>query len=214
MTGAVAVARSAEQSRPRKIALVDSGVANLASVIAALRRLGAEANVTTNAAAIRAASHVILPGVGAAAPAMAQLRSKKLADILRGLTQPVLGICLGMQLLFARSEEGNGVEGLGVMPGTVKLLPAAPDRPVPHMGWNQIKFRQQDHPLLRDVADGSFVYFVHSYAAAVPDITLAAADYGEIFTAVAGYKNFFGCQFHPERSGAVGSQILKNFLSL
>ena len=196
------------------IAVIDSGVANLASVMAALHRLNADAEVTADAAKIEKASHVILPGVGAAAPAMAQLQSKKLVDVIRRLTQPVLGICLGMQLLFTKSEEGQGTECLGVLPGIVRAMKAKPDMPVPHMGWNAIKPAQSDHKLLRDIGNGSFVYFVHSFAVPVNEVTVASADYGDVFTAIAARDNFFGCQFHPERSGAIGSRILQNFLSL
>jgi glutamine amidotransferase len=196
------------------IAVVDSGVANLASVMAALHRLGVEAEVTADAGKIREAERVILPGVGSAAAAMAQLHAKKLVDILRALTQPVLGVCLGMQLLFAASDEGGGVAGLGILPGTAKLLNSSPGRPVPHMGWNQLDLKYPIHSLLHNIDDGSFVYFVHSYAVPANDIALATTDYGENFASVVGYKNFFGCQFHPERSGKTGSQILKNFLGL
>jgi imidazole glycerol-phosphate synthase subunit HisH len=194
------------------LAIVDSGVANLASVMAALKRLNADAEVTSDAQKIRSASRVILPGVGSASAAMAQLEAKKLSDVLRKLTQPVLGICLGMQLLFEHSEEGQGCNCLGVIPGNIRQLPLKPDMPIPHMGWNQISIRAPAPPLLRDVKDGSFVYFVHSFAAPVGDATLASCDYSETFTAIAGHKNFFGCQFHPERSGFTGQQILKNFL--
>jgi glutamine amidotransferase len=200
------------------IAIIDSGVANLASVMAALHRLKAEAVVTSDAASIRAASHVILPGVGAAAAAMAQLKAKKLVDAIRGLTQPMLGICLGMQLLFTSSEEGQAGDAplpcLDVIPGAVRGMTVSPETPVPHMGWNQIKILKPDHPLLGGVMPDSFVYFVHSYAAPVGDDTLASAEYGGAFTAIAARRNFLGCQFHPERSSAVGSQILQNFLRL
>jgi imidazole glycerol-phosphate synthase subunit HisH len=196
------------------LAVVDSGVANLASVMAALKRLNVDAEVTSDAEIIRSASRVILPGVGAASAAMAQVEAKKLSDVLRKLTQPVLGICLGMQILFERSEEGIGCDCLGVIPGTVKQLPVKPDMPIPHMGWNQISIRTTGHPLLRDVKDGSFFYFVHSFAVPLSDATLASCDYSEPFTAIAGHKNFFGCQFHPERSGSVGQQILKNFMDI
>ena len=196
------------------IAVVDSGVANLASVVAALKRLDVEAEVTSEARKISAASHVILPGVGSASVAMGSLEAKGLPDVLRGLTQPVLGICLGMQLLFARSDEGEGCACLGILAGEVKRLQPKEDMPIPHMGWNQIAARQAGHPLLRGIEDGSFVYFVHSFAAPVGESTVAVCDYSEVFTAVAGQGNFFGCQFHPERSGTAGSKILKNFLEM
>lgn len=200
------------------ITVIDSGVANLASVMAALHRLKADAVITSDAATIRKASHVILPGVGAAQPAMAQLESKKLVEAIRALTQPVLGICLGMQLLFTGSEEGAKDEGvtscLNVIPGVVLRMAGTADMPVPHMGWNQLKLVKPEHPLLRGVKSGDFVYFVHSFSVPVGEVTLAATDYGGDFTAVAGHKNFFGCQFHPERSSAVGNRILENFLGM
>jgi glutamine amidotransferase len=197
------------------IAVIDSGVANLASVMAALQRLNADATITSDAAVIQKAERVILPGVGAAGAAMAQLQAKNLIDTISDLKQPVLGICLGMQLLFEKSEEGEGGTAcIGVIPGSVKRIPASPDHPVPHMGWNQIKLTQPKHALLKDVAEQSFVYFVHSFAVPVGNVTLASSEYGAPFTAMAAYRNFHGCQFHPERSSAVGSQILKNFLEL
>ncbi len=196
------------------IVVIDSGVANLASVRAALKRLNVEAEVTSDIQKILAATRVILPGVGSASAAMAQLEAKKLTNVMRNLTQPVLGICLGMQLLFTHSEEGQGCACLDVIQGAVKQLRPKPDMPIPHMGWNQIKASALHHPLLRGVTGENFVYFVHSFAAPIGGYTLASCDYTETFTAVAGYKNFFGCQFHPERSGPIGSQILKNFLEM
>jgi len=194
------------------IAVIDSGIANLTSVMAALNRLGAEAEVTTNLTIIKKADYIILPGVGAAAPAMSRLQRLQLVELLRSLTQPVLGICLGMQLLFEHSDESGGVSCLGLFPGKVKMLPASPETPVPHMGWNQLIFKQNNHPLLRNIPEGSYVYFVHSFAAPVTSQTVAGTLYGLEFMAMASVRNFMGCQFHPERSGKVGSQILGNFL--
>jgi glutamine amidotransferase len=196
------------------LAIVDSGVANLTSVMAALKRLNADAEITSDPLKIRNATRIILPGVGAAPAAMAQLESKNLVDVLRGLTQPVLGICLGMQLLFEHSEESGGCDCLGLIPGQVKQLSAKPGMPIPHMGWNQILPHVKEHPLLKGIPENSFVYFVHSFAAPVGDATLASCEYSESFTATAGYKNFFGCQFHPERSSHIGRQILENFLGM
>ncbi len=199
-----------------QVAVVDSGVANLASVLAALRRIGAEAEVTADPARIEKAERVILPGVGAAAAAMAQLRRKNLHGLLPKLMQPVLGICLGMQLLFARSFEGKTepIQCLEIFSGDIRLIPAMPGMPVPHMGWNRLKPLQPEHPLLRGVADGDYAYFVHSYAAAPDDAAIATSDYGAPFSAIAARRNFFGCQFHPERSGAVGRRILENFMRI
>ena len=196
------------------LAVVDSGVANLTSVTAALERMGVKAEVTSNAQKIRDAPRVILPGVGAASAAMAQLKAKNLLDVLRALTQPVLGICLGMQIMFDRSEESGGCDCLGVIPGNIQQLPSKPDMPIPHMGWNQISLSAHAHPLLRGIEEGSFFYFVHSFAAPVGKSTLASCVYSEPFTAIAANKNFFGCQFHPERSSAKGRQILQNFLDM
>jgi glutamine amidotransferase len=196
------------------IAVIDSGVANLASVLAALSRLGRNAQVTVDPDFVRNADHIILPGVGAAAPAMKQLREKGLVDVLRAAKQPVLGICLGMQLLFSRSDEGEGVDCLGVIAGRIRPLKIAPAFPVPHMGWNRIRVENAGHPLLGGVADGSFMYFAHSFAAAPGDHTLAFAKYGKRFAAVVAYENYSGCQFHPERSGNLGLDLIENFLGL
>jgi glutamine amidotransferase len=193
------------------IAVIDSGVANLASVMAALQRLGADARVTADPKVLAAADRIVFPGVGAAGAAMARLKAKGLDAAVRAATQPVMGICLGMQLLFALSEENGGTPGLGLFPGSVRRLPETVT--VPHMGWNTLTVEQK-HPLLDGVTDEAFVYFVHSYAADTCASTLAACTHGRTFAAVVGAGNFFGCQFHPERSGAVGARLLQNFLSL
>jgi imidazole glycerol-phosphate synthase subunit HisH len=192
--------------------IIDSGGANLASLQYALERLGVQAPVTATPNDVRAATHVILPGVGSAGDAMRRLKTSGIAAVLPQLDQPVLGICLGMQLLFTRSEEGN-TDCLGVIPGSVRRLEAQPGLPVPHMGWNQLAIRQRD-PLLERVPENEYVYFVHSYAASVSDDTLATASYGSDVTAVVRRKNFCGTQFHPERSGAAGARILANFLGI
>jgi imidazole glycerol-phosphate synthase subunit HisH len=195
----------------REAVIVDSG-ANLASLQYALERLGARAQVSQNPTTIATASHVVLPGVGAAADAMERLWRANLAGVLTLLTQPVLGICLGMQLLFRSSEEGP-TECLGLLPDTVRRLEAAPGRPVPHMGWNQLEGRRED-PLLEGLAAREYVYFVHSYAAPVSQHTLASTDYGVPLSAVIRRGNFWGTQFHPERSGRAGARVLANFLRL
>jgi glutamine amidotransferase len=192
--------------------IIDSGGANLASLQFAFERLGANTHVTADAAEIRSAPRVILPGVGSAADAMARLRNSRVADLLPSLTQPVLGICLGMQLLFARSEEGE-TECLGILPDSVRRLQPKDGRPVPHMGWNQLAPLRED-PLLDGIAVNDYVYFVHSFAAPVSDMTLASADYGTTLSAIVRRGNFWGTQFHPERSAHVGARVLANFLKL
>ena len=197
------------------IAIIDSGGANIASVTFALERCGATATLTTDAEMIASADKVILPGVGAAPVAMAQLQKAGLVDCIRGLTQPVLGICLGMQLLFERSEEGD-TPLLGLIPGTVGAFQPAPGLSIPHMGWNRLlpTAGAAANPLLKGINDGAHVYFVHSYFAPVSGDTVAACRYGADFTALVAHGNFMGAQFHPERSGPIGARILQNFLEL
>jgi imidazole glycerol-phosphate synthase subunit HisH len=192
--------------------IIDSGGANLASLQFAFERLGASTHVTNDANTIKAASRVVLPGVGAAADAMQRLRNSGVAALLPTLTQPVLGICLGMQLLFSRSEEG-ATDCLGILPETVRRLQPARGLPVPHMGWNQLS-PLRDDPLLEGIAPNDYVYFVHSYAAPVTNITLATTDYGIAVSAIVRKGNFWGAQFHPERSAGTGARVLANFLRL
>jgi glutamine amidotransferase len=195
----------------REVVIVASG-ANFASLQFALERLDATASVSADAAAIRAASHVILPGVGAAAEAMARLRQFGLDAVVPGLQQPVLGICLGMQLLHETSQEGE-VDCLGLIPGrAVRLVPWA-GRPVPHMGWNTLDIRRPC-ALLEGLADGDYAYFVHSYALDIGAATVASTHYGAPFSACVQWRNFYGAQFHPERSAAVGARVLQNFLAV
>jgi len=195
-----------------QVVIVDSGGANLASLTFAFERLGVQARISREPKTVAAASHVVLPGVGAAANAMQQLKTTGLARAIADLTQPVLGICLGMQLLFQTSEEGP-TECLGLLPDTVRRIHAAPGRPVPHMGWNQVKCDRED-PLLEGIGADDYAYFVHSYAAAVSPVTVAHAEYGKLFSAVVRRDNFCCTQFHPERSGRTGSRVLENFLRL
>jgi glutamine amidotransferase len=192
--------------------IVDTGGANIASLQIAMGRLGRTAELTSDPAKIARGSHVILPGVGAAADAMARLERTGLAEVIPSLTQPVLGICLGMQLLYEGSEEGDA-RCLGVFPGRVRRMTAAPGRPVPHMGWNRVA-ASRGHALLAGLADGDFAYFVHSYRAPLGAETVASCDYDEPFTAIACRGNFHGAQFHPERSAALGARFLANFLEL
>jgi glutamine amidotransferase len=194
------------------IAIIDSGGANIASVQFALERLGAKSVLTQDVSVIQSADKVLLPGVGAAPVAMQSLIEYGLIDCIRGLTQPVMGICLGMQLLFARSPEGN-TPLLGIFDADCETFTPSHGRSVPHMGWNRLSTRQ-DHPLMAGVEEGAHVYFVHSYFAPVTAQTVAATSYGDDFTAIVAENNFTGCQFHPERSGPVGAQILRNFLEM
>lgn len=196
----------------KRVVLVDAGGTNIGSVRYALQRLGTDATLTSDAATIRAASHVILPGVGAAGPGMRMLRDAGLVDVMRGLTQPVLGVCLGMQLLCERSEEGD-TECIGVVPATVRRFAEAPGLRVPHMGWNGLHVAAC-HPLVAGLRDGDTAYFVHSYAVPTGDYTIMASEHGAPFAAVIAAGNFMGMQFHPERSAGVGAQLLRNFLSL
>lgn len=192
------------------VAIIDSGGANIASLLFALDRLGYSANLTTAPDIIRGADRVILPGVGAAADAMARLRDSGLVDIIRGLGQPVLGICLGMQLLADASEEED-VDCLGIIPGVARRLPVAEGYPVPNMGWCPVT-KTADTPVLDGIDDGSYFYFVHSYALPVSEFTLATARHVDEFSAVVGRDNFVAAQFHPERSSADGARLLRNFL--
>lgn len=194
------------------IVLVDAGGTNIGSVRYALQRLGVDAALTSDADAIRHADKVILPGVGAAGPGMARLSELGLVEVMRNLTQPVLGVCLGMQLLCTHSEEGD-TECLGVIDARVRHFAEAPGLRIPHMGWNTLK-TESDHPLLRGVGEDDQAYFVHSYAVPVGDATLASTDFGGPFSAVIASRNFHGMQFHPERSAAVGACLLQNFLNL
>jgi glutamine amidotransferase len=190
--------------------IIDSGGANIASLRVALSRLGTESVVTTDHGVIQRAPRVFLPGVGSAHDAMSRLRIAGLDQLIPKLKQPLLGICLGMQILFDRSEEGPATT-LGAIPGNVDKLHSAPGLPVPHMGWNQLVQMKAD-PLLDGVSALDYVYFVHSFAVPAGSFTVASTDYGSNFTAVARRDNFCGTQFHPERSGVVGARILANFL--
>ena len=192
--------------------IVAAGGANIASLQYALQRLGATSAVSANARKIRKASHVILPGVGAAAHAMSRLKEQNLDSLIPLLQQPVLGICLGMQLLFEASEEGEA-QCLGVIPGRAARLPGDVNRPVPHMGWNTLTI-DQPAPLLDGLHQDDYAYFVHSYALEVSEATVASTGYGAPFSACVQWRNFYGAQFHPERSAAVGARLLQNFLAL
>ncbi|SRR6056297_3486839 len=191
------------------IAVINSGGANLGSVVQALNRLGVKGVLTRDADAIRRASRVILPGVGAAAWSMNALAEHGLVDVIRELTQPVLGICLGLQLLFESSDEGD-TPCLGILPGRVGRLESAPGLRLPHMGWNRLAW-QTDDPLAHGLEGDEWFYFVHSFAAPAEQ-AVATSEHGRTFAAVVRHGNFAACQFHPEKSAAAGSRLLKNFL--
>ena len=195
----------------RKVVIIDGGGANIASLNFALGRLGWAGELTTDTETIRRASHVILPGVGAAKDAMDRLIAKNIDQCIRELQQPVLGICLGLQLLLDASEE-NDTRCLGIVSGTARKFETHTDRPVPHMGWNNI-VATRDSTLLNGIPDGTYFYFVHSYALPVSADTLASTDYGLTFSAMVEHDNFSATQFHPERSGPFGARILENFLN-
>lgn len=192
-----------------RIAIVDSGGANIASLQFALARLGVATELTVDAARIRTADRVLLPGVGAARDSMARLKEHGLVEVIRRLEQPVLGICLGMQLLAAASAEDD-VECLGVFPAVAARLEARTDRPVPNMGWCVTRQSGSD-PLLEGIADNSWFYYLHGYALPVGAYTRATAVHGGEFSAVIRRANFAAVQFHPERSSLDGARLLRNF---
>jgi glutamine amidotransferase len=192
------------------LVVVDSGGANLGSVMIALRRLGVAPKLVRDPDAIEAAGRVLLPGVGAAAPVMRRLRELDLVRTLRELRKPLLGICVGMQVLFEHSEESD-TECLGLIPGVVRRLRDGAGVRVPHMGWNTLQI-EAGSPLLDGIGGGSHAYFVHSYAAPVSEDCVASVCHGEAFAAVVQRGHVAGAQFHPERSADVGGRLLSNFL--
>ncbi|MEP6341951.1 MAG: imidazole glycerol phosphate synthase subunit HisH [Maricaulaceae bacterium] len=192
------------------LVIVDTGCANLASVKFAFERLDIPVFISQDPSEVASADKVLIPGVGAAPYAMQKIKDRGLLETLRSLTQPTLGICLGMQLLFKTLTEGD-VEtiGLGLIPGRVGVLDTH-GAPSPHMGWNILNVTKTVQ-LLNGINQGDYAYFVHSYAVPLGDYTVASATYGEQFSAIVQHKNVSGCQFHPERSSAVGAKILENF---
>ena len=195
-----------------RVSIIDSGGANIASLTNALNRLGVDATLTRDARAIQNASHVILPGVGAAADAMQRLTDNRLLEVIARLSQPVLGICLGMQLLAESSDESE-TTCLGIVPAAAEKLKPSLQTPVPNMGWCQVH-QTAPHELFAGIDDDSYFYFIHSFALAPGAYTVATADHAKPFTAVFAQDNFFATQFHPERSAAVGSRLLNNFLKV
>ncbi|CAM3210078.1 imidazole glycerol phosphate synthase subunit HisH [Moritella viscosa] len=194
-----------------KVVIIDTGCANLSSVRFAVERLGYTVTISREPDVLRNADKLFLPGVGTAQEAMKNLADRELIELVKSLTQPVLGICLGMQLLAEFSAEDDVVT-LGLISGTIDSMPNKGVR-LPHMGWNQI-IPQQGHPLFKDIPSGSYFYFVHSYALAVGSDTIATCTHGAPFTAAVHRDNFYGVQFHPERSSKAGAQLIKNFLEM
>jgi glutamine amidotransferase len=206
------------QSLSQKFVVVDTGCANISSVKFAVERLGFEISVTDELEQIKSADKVILPGVGSAKYAMENINNKNLSETLKQLTQPVLGFCLGMQLMTSSSLEGGkdaSVACLGVIPTSIKPLNVQENSNLrlPHMGWNTLT-EVKNHPVLNGINAGDYFYFVHSFAAPISEFTLATCQYSEDFSAIIAKDNFIGCQFHPERSGQLGSKIINNFLSI
>lgn len=201
------------------IAIVDYGVGNLFSLKSSFAAIGIDVTVTADKAEIEKADKIVLPGVGAFEDAAKKLHSSGLADVIKEQAdhgKPLMGICLGMQLLFEKSYEYGAHDGLGLISGTVRPISEIIPREykIPHIGWNALRFKQHS-PLFRYIAEGDFVYFVHSYYAAECDASvIATAEYGGELTAAASNKNVFGCQFHPEKSGKVGLNILKAFAEI
>lgn len=193
------------------VLLLNSGGSNYTSLQSAFNRLGANCVQASNRTDIENASHVVLPGVGSAGAAMQMIHQLDLAEQIKALSKPLLGICLGMQILYAYSEESQ-TDCLGIIPGSIRKLKHSPGIRVPHMGWNNI-CQTQANTLLGDM-DGNDFYFVHSYAAELNDYSLAYCEHGTSFAAAVAYRNFYGVQFHPERSGPQGQKLLENFLSI
>lgn len=192
-----------------KVAIINYGASNILSVVLALQRLRVMASVTSDSEQIKDASHIILPGVGNASSAMANLKEKGLIDEIKNAPKPFLGICLGFQLLYESSEEGE-TECLGIFKGKVRKITG--NFKVPHIGWSKVSYQRGE--LLKGIEKDYWLYFVHSYSAPISDETSGITVYGEPFSSASEYKNFFGVQFHPERSADVGEKILRNFLKL
>ncbi|QIE01858.1 imidazole glycerol phosphate synthase subunit HisH [Buchnera aphidicola] len=194
------------------IVIIDTGCANLTSIQVAIKKLGYNSIVTSRSSVILKSKKIFLPGVGTAASVMNFLQKKNIINIIKELKQQILGICLGMQLFCNFSEECNGIQTLGIMKYPVLHLKHN-NLPLPHIGWNRIQFNTE-HPLLKNIPNYSRFYFVHSYVVPINKNTLSTTSYGIDFSSIIHKNNFFGVQFHPEKSGHVGSQLLKNFLEM
>ena len=195
------------------VSILAYGAGNVASVRFAFERLGATVELVSTPEAVASATRLVLPGVGAAGYAMRQIEALGVVEAICAFPRPLLGVCLGQQLLFDESVEDGGVRLLGLIPGRVEAIEPAADRPVPHMGWSRLS-RRADHPLIDGVKDGDWAYFVHGFVCPDGPATLAAAEYGGPVPGVVAMGSRMGCQFHPERSSDTGLRILKNFLEL
>jgi len=201
----------------QKVVIIDTGCANVSSVKFAIERLGYQVTISKEPSVVLAADKLFLPGVGTASEAMKNLQQRDLIELVKKVEKPLLGICLGMQLLGKVSQEKGQkadelVECLGLCEGEVKLLETG-DLPLPHMGWNTVK-STPEHPLFKDIEEGEYFYFVHSFGMPVGDYTIAQCEYGKPFTAAVQSGNYYGVQFHPERSSKAGSKLIQNFLEL
>ncbi len=201
----------------QKVVIIDTGCANVSSVKFAIERLGYDVTISKDPAVVLGADKLFLPGVGTASEAMKNLEERDLIELVKKVEKPLLGICLGMQLLGKLSQEKGQkadeiVECLGLCDGEVRLLQTG-DLPLPHMGWNTVS-PNPGHPLFKDIEEGEYFYFVHSFAMPVGDYTIAQCDYGNPFSAAVQTGNYYGVQFHPERSSKAGSKLIQNFLEL
>ncbi len=203
--------------KQQKVVIIDTGCANVSSVKFAIERLGCDVLVSKDPQVVLAADKLFLPGVGTASEAMKNLEERNLIELVQQVEKPLLGICLGMQLLGTFSQEkgqkaDEQVECLGLCNGEVKRMQTG-DLPLPHMGWNTVKSRPE-HPLFKGIEEGEYFYFVHSFAMPIGDYTIAECEYGQRFSAAVQSGNYYGVQFHPERSSSAGSKLIENFLNL
>lgn len=195
------------------IVVVKNCGTNVASLVYAIERIGRKVVVSRDAEIISSASHIILPGVSSARRAMEKLQDNNLIEVIKNLKQPVLGICSGMQILFSSSEE-DMTATLDIIPGQVKKLQSTEECVLPHMGWNRLCAIKTSDALFKNIENDSYVYYVHSFAVTCFSHTIAQSHYAEVFSAAVAYKNYYGVQFHPERSGKIGERILNNFVNL
>ena len=193
--------------------VVDTGGANLTSITNAIERLNIDFVISDKTADIKSATHVILPGVGSAKPIMDKLMKCNLIETIKNIKTPLLGICLGMQILFDYLEE-DGILGLGVITGPVLKFPNDFNLTIPHMGWNQLEFKDNKSQLFQNINTKSYVFFAHSYYVPINKYTISETSYGFEYSSSVNFNNFFGVQFHPEKSGEIGSSIFKNFFKL